>query len=85
MADRWPLLEKASYELSAATHPKIPAKESEMTDKYNPAPVDKHAEDPKKAKRTDKESHDKLDKGLEESFPASDPVSVTQPAKAKSD
>jgi hypothetical protein len=56
-----------------------------MTDKYNPAPVDKHAEDPKKAKRTDKESHDKLDKGLEESFPASDPVSVTQPAKAKSD
>jgi hypothetical protein len=56
-----------------------------MTDKFNPAPVDRHADDAKKAIRKDKESHSKLEKGLEESFPASDPVSVTQPSKAKAD
>jgi hypothetical protein len=54
-----------------------------MTEKFNPAPVDKHADDPKKALRQDKESHSKLERGLEESFPASDPVSVTQPSKSK--
>jgi hypothetical protein len=54
-----------------------------MSDKFNPAPVDKHAEDPKKAVETDKESHGRLEKGLEESFPASDPVSVTQPSKSR--
>jgi hypothetical protein len=29
--------------------------------------------------------HDALDKGLEGTFPASDPVSSTQPAKSKPD
>jgi hypothetical protein len=29
--------------------------------------------------------HDKLDKGLEDTFPASDPVSTVQPAKSKPD
>jgi hypothetical protein len=56
-----------------------------MNEKFNPAPVDKHAEDPKKAIRGDKESHSKLENGLEESFPASDPVSATQPSTAKTD
>jgi hypothetical protein len=56
-----------------------------MADKFNPAPVDKHAEDPKKAIQRDKDSNSKLERGLEESFPASDPVSVTQPSKTKSD
>jgi hypothetical protein len=48
-----------------------------------PAPTDKHAADPKRAQKADKDMHDKLDKGLEEIFPASDPPSSTQPAKSK--
>jgi hypothetical protein len=52
-----------------------------MAEKFNPAPKDKHAADPKKAQKADKEMHDKLDKGLEGTFPASDPVSSAQPAK----
>ena len=53
--------------------------------KFNPAPPDKHADDPKQARKADKEMHDALDKGLEGTFPASDPVSSTQPAKSKPD
>jgi hypothetical protein len=49
--------------------------------KFDPAPVDKHADDPKQAARADKTKHEKLDKGLEDTFPASDPVSETQPKK----
>ena len=56
-----------------------------MTEKFNPAPKDKHAEDPKQAQKSDKEMHDKLDKGLEDTFPASDPVSSAQPAPSKPD
>jgi hypothetical protein len=56
-----------------------------MADKFDPAPNDKHAEDPKQAQKADKEMHDKLDKGLEGTFPASDPVSTVQPAKSKPD
>jgi hypothetical protein len=53
--------------------------------KFDPAPADKHADDPKQARKADKEMHDKLDKGLEGTFPASDPVSSTQPGKSKPD
>jgi hypothetical protein len=53
-----------------------------MAEKFDPAPHDKHAEDPKKAVKADKEMHSRLEKGLEDTFPASDPVSITQP-KAK--
>jgi hypothetical protein len=56
-----------------------------MAEKFNPAPVDKHAADPKKAQKADKDTHDKLEKGLEETFPASDPPSSTQPRKSKPD
>jgi len=35
--------------------------------------------------KADKEMHDKLNKGLEGTFPASDPVSTVQPAKSKRD
>jgi len=56
-----------------------------MTDKFDPAPKDKHAANPKQAQKADKEMHDKLDKGLENSFPASDPVSTVQPVKSKPD
>jgi hypothetical protein len=44
-----------------------------MSDKFNPAPLDKHAADPKEAAKADKATHNELQKGLKESFPASDP------------
>jgi len=59
--------------------------EAAMADKFDPAPKDKHAADPKEAQKADKEIHDNLNKGLEGTFPASDPVSTVQPAKSKRD
>jgi hypothetical protein len=56
-----------------------------MADKFDPAPTDKHAADPRQAQNADKATHDKLEKGLEGTFPASDPPSSTQPAKSKPD
>jgi hypothetical protein len=56
-----------------------------MAEKFNPAPHDKHAVDPKEAVKADKEAHSRLEKGLEGTFPASDPVSATQPAKSRPD
>jgi hypothetical protein len=56
-----------------------------MFRKFDPAPTDKHAADPKQAQKADKDTHDKLEKGLEGTFPASDPPSSTQPAKSKPD
>ena len=50
-----------------------------MAEKFNPAPHDKHAEDPREATRLDRETKAKLDTGLMDTFPASDPVSVAQP------
>jgi hypothetical protein len=42
--------------------------------------------DPKDVKGSEKRRLDRaLDEGLEETFPASDPVSVTQPAPSKAD
>ena len=56
-----------------------------MAEKFNPAPHDKHADDPREALLADREMHEKLDAGLEGSFPASDPVSAAQPAQSKAD
>jgi hypothetical protein len=56
-----------------------------MAEKFNPAPHDKHAEDPREALRADRETHEKLEKGLVDTFPASDPVSAAQPAPSKAD
>jgi hypothetical protein len=53
-----------------------------MSKPFDPGPPDKHAESPKKAQRADREQHDKLQQGLEETFPASDPASATQPKKS---
>jgi hypothetical protein len=52
-----------------------------MSKKFDPAPPDKHAD--QKSPQNDK--HRKLDESLEDSFPASDPPSVTQPRKSKAD
>lgn len=56
-----------------------------MAEKFNPAPRDKHAADPRKAALADREMHEKLEAGLIDSFPASDPASVSQPAPSKHD
>jgi hypothetical protein len=56
-----------------------------MAEKFDPAPHDKHAEDPIKAARADRDTHARLEAGLIETFPASDPVSAAQPAPSKHD
>jgi hypothetical protein len=56
-----------------------------MAEKFNPAAHDKHADDPREALAADREMHEKLQAGLEHSFPASDPVSAAQPAPTRHD
>jgi hypothetical protein len=56
-----------------------------MADKFNPLARDKHAADPREAAAADREAHAKLDAGLIDSFPASDPVSAAQPSPSKAD
>ena len=51
-----------------------------MAEKFNPAPRDKHAVDPREAARLDRETATQLDEGLMDTFPASDPVSIQQPS-----
>src|SRR5262249_56195456 len=60
------------------------ATEATMAEKkFNPAPPDKHAVDPEVAAKADAEMHARLEAGLIDTFPASDPVSAAQPAKSK--
>jgi hypothetical protein len=54
-----------------------------MAEKFNPAPHDKHADDPREAATADQEIHARLEAGLIDSFPASDPVSATQPSLSR--
>ena len=56
-----------------------------MAEKFDPAAHDKHAANPRGALLADRETHAKLEAGLMDSFPASDPVSATQPAPSKPD
>ena len=56
-----------------------------MAKKFNPAPNDKHAADPREAALADRDTHTKLEAGLMDSFPASDPVSAAQPSPSKMD
>jgi hypothetical protein len=56
-----------------------------MAEKFDPAAHDKHAEDPSKAVKADRDTHARLEAGLVDSFPASDPVSATQPSPSKHD
>lgn len=51
-----------------------------MSEKFDPAPFDRHAADPKDALKADAAMHAKLESGLVDTFPASDPVSEVQPA-----
>jgi hypothetical protein len=52
-----------------------------MTGPRSVAPVETNSADREEKRRLD----DALDEGLEETFPASDPVNVTQPAPSKGD
>ena len=54
-----------------------------MVDKFNPAPHDKHAANPRDAALADRDTDAMLEAGLIGSFPASDPVSAAQPAPSK--
>ena len=54
-----------------------------MAQTFNPAPHDKHAADLREALAADR--HAELDIGLEDTFPASDPVSAVQPAPSIAD
>jgi hypothetical protein len=51
--------------------------EANMAEKFDPAPYDKHADDPRAAELADAEVHARLEAGLIDSFPASDPASAT--------
>ena len=56
-----------------------------MAEKFDPAPFDKHAADSQEAAMADRQAHEDLTRGLVGTFPASDPVSATQPAKSRHD
>ena len=56
-----------------------------MAKGFDPAPVDKHAENPREAMKADIKQRDEVEEGSKDSFPASDPVSAAQPAKSKPD
>ena len=54
-----------------------------MSDKFNPAPHDKHAAKIGEIAAADRDEHDRLDAGLADSFPASDPASAALPSPSK--
>ena len=56
-----------------------------MNERFDPAPYDKHAVDPREAADADRQAHENLKSGLIDSFPASDPVSHAQPAPSRHD
>ena len=56
-----------------------------MAEKFDPAPHDKHAADPSEAASADHDTRARLETGLIDSFPASDPVSAAQPAPSRAD
>ena len=56
-----------------------------MAKKFDPAAHDKHAVDPRETIAADRDVHARLEAGLIDSFPASDPASAAQPAPSKAD
>jgi hypothetical protein len=62
---------------------KVAAKK--VAEKFNPSAPDKHADDPRAAALADAEMHARLEAGLIDSFPASDPASAAQPAPTRHD
>jgi hypothetical protein len=56
-----------------------------MAETFDPAAHDRYAAHPRDAAAADRDTHAKLEAGLIDSFPASDPVSAAQPAPSKAD
>jgi hypothetical protein len=54
-----------------------------MAAKFNPAPHDKHAANPRQAASADRNTNARLEAALIDSFPASDPASASQPSPTK--
>src|SRR5580698_5062301 len=61
------------------------AMEDFMAEKFDPAAHDRHAADPREAAKADRDVHARLEAGLVDSFPASDPVSAVQPSPSRHD
>ena len=59
--------------------------EKKTAQKFDPSAHDKHAADPQEAALADQELHARLEAGLIDSFPASDPASAAQPAPSRHD
>jgi hypothetical protein len=79
-------LAEASSESERKVLSELLALELRMTEKFDPAPFDKHAADPKQAIKTDLVVDEQLEAGIVGgSFPASDPPSATQPSPSKYD
>src|SRR5262249_38571535 len=56
-----------------------------MAEKFDPAPHDRHAADPREEALADAEMHARLEAGLIDTFPASDPISAAQPPPSRHD
>ena len=56
-----------------------------MVERFNLAPFDIHSADLQEAAKADLEMHARLEAGLIDTFPASDPISAAQPAPSKHD
>jgi hypothetical protein len=62
-----------------------PVKGTFRMKKFNPAPKDVLADKIGKPDKTRTEADESLQEGLEETFPASDPVNLTQPSRSRQD
>jgi hypothetical protein len=56
-----------------------------MAERFDPAARDRYAANPREAALADRDIHARLEAGLIDSFPASDPVSAAQPSPSKHD
>jgi hypothetical protein len=56
-----------------------------MAEKFDPSAHDRYAVSPREAASADRDIHARLEAGLIDSFPASDPVSSVQPSPSKRD
>ena len=79
-------LAEASSDSERKVLSELLASELRMTEKFDPAPSDKHAADPMEAVKSDLVVDEQLKAGIVGgSFPASDPPSGAQPSPSKFD
>lgn len=63
----------------------VDQREIDMADTSAQSKGENHAKDDKKSQDHKEKLDEALNKGLEESFPGSDPVNLTQPAPSRED